>query len=114
MQLVEYIRKDGTNPFRVWFDQLDKTAAVKVSVAQARLALGNTSNGKWFRGIGEYRIDTGPGYRVYLAQDRDTLTVLFGGSTKRRQQVAINDAIAMHEEYRARKAELKEQNKGAR
>jgi hypothetical protein len=30
---------------------------------------GNLSNVEWFRGIGEYKIDWGPGYRIYLAKD---------------------------------------------
>ena len=44
-------------------------AAAKVSVAAARMAQGNLSNVEWFRGIGEYKIDWGPGYRIYLAKD---------------------------------------------
>jgi DNA-binding phage protein len=48
------------------------------------MELGNTSNVKWFAGIGEYVIDWGPGYRIYLAKDGESLIVLFGGGTKRR------------------------------
>lgn len=51
--------------------------------------LGNTSNVKWFRGIGECRIDWGPGYRIYLAKDGETLVILFGGGTKKGQQADI-------------------------
>ena len=40
----------------------------------------------WFDGIGEYVINWGPGYRVYLAKDGDTLIILFGGGTTRGQQ----------------------------
>jgi putative addiction module killer protein len=40
---------------------------------------------KWFDGIGEYRIDWGPGYRIYLAQDGADLIILYGGGTKKRQ-----------------------------
>lgn len=69
MRVEEYVRGDGSNPFRAWFDRLDSQAAAKVATAVMRLATGNTSNVKWFGGIGEYRIDWGPGYRIYLAQD---------------------------------------------
>jgi putative component of toxin-antitoxin plasmid stabilization module len=31
------------------------------------MELGNTSDVKWFAGIGEYVIDWDPGYRIYLA-----------------------------------------------
>ena len=68
---------------RTWFDSLDPQAAAKVLTATLRLELGNTSNVKWFSGIGEYVIDWGPGYRIYLAKDGNTLIVLFGGGTKR-------------------------------
>ena len=56
------------------------------------MTLGNTSSIKWFDGMGEYVIDWGPGYRIYLAKDGDTLIVLFGGGTKRGQQRDIDRA----------------------
>ncbi|MCI5149897.1 MAG: type II toxin-antitoxin system RelE/ParE family toxin, partial [Candidatus Electrothrix sp. MAN1_4] len=43
MKIEEYIREDGSNPFKKWFDKLDRQAAAKVTVALARLELGNTS-----------------------------------------------------------------------
>jgi putative addiction module killer protein len=73
-------------------------------MARARLELGNTSAVKWVGGsIGEYRIDWGPGYRIYLAQDGKKLIVLFGGGTKQRQQADIAQAQALYLEYKARK-----------
>ena len=70
-RLEEYVRVDGGNPYQKWFNGLDAQAAAKVTVAKARLELGNTSNLEWFRGIGEYKIDWGPGYRIYLAKEGD-------------------------------------------
>jgi putative addiction module killer protein len=67
------------------------------------MELGNISNVKWFAGIGEYVIDWGPGYRIYLAKDGESLIVLFGGGTKRRQQADIGRAKALHAEYKKRK-----------
>ena len=78
MNVQEYIREDGSNPYQVWFDGLNAMAAVKVAVARSRLEVGNTSNVKWFDGIGEYRIDWGPGYRIYLVQDGQELIMLLG------------------------------------
>ena len=71
-----------------------------------RLELGNTSSVKWFDGMGEYVIDWGPGYRLYLAKDGETLIVLFGGGTKRGQQRDIDRAKALFAEYKARKKVL--------
>ena len=105
--VVEYVREDGANPYRSWFDGLQAQAAAKVATATVRLEMGNTSNVKWLGGIGEYRIDWGPGYRIYLAQDGDTLIVLFGGGTKKGQQKDIERAKALHDEYKARKTAAK-------
>lgn len=112
IRLEEYIREDGSNPYHAWFNGLDAQAAAKVTVAKTRLGLGNASNIEWFRGIGEYKIDWGPGYRIYLAKDGDTLIVLFGGSTKKGQQKAIDQAVALHEEFKARKKALGAGRKG--
>ncbi|MDX8407608.1 MAG: hypothetical protein R8L58_04405 [Mariprofundaceae bacterium] len=78
-------------------------AAAKVTVAIARLEMGNTSRVKWFSGIGEDRIDWGPGYRIYLLQDGKDLIVLFGGGSKKSQQQDISKALVLCSEYKARK-----------
>lgn len=103
MEVLEYIKDDGSNPYKKWFDSLDAQAAAKVTVAKARLELGNTSSIKWFDGIGEYRIDWGPGYRIYLVQDGKNLIILLGGGTKKRQQKDIKTAKALYKEYKSRK-----------
>ncbi|MGO8972199.1 MAG: type II toxin-antitoxin system RelE/ParE family toxin [Steroidobacteraceae bacterium] len=111
IRVEEYIRPDGSNPYKTWFDSLDPQAAAKVVTATLRLELGNTSNVKWFAGIGEYVIDWGPGYRIYLAKDGNSLIVLFGGGTKRRQQADIDRAVALHTEYKSRKGPKAAANK---
>lgn len=114
IQLEEYVREDGTSPYQIWFNGLNVLAAAKVTVAKARLELGNTSNIEWFRGIGEYKIDWGPGYRIYLAKEGEALMILFGGSTKKGQQKAIDQAVGLHEEYKVRKKALAVSRKGKR
>ena len=104
IKVVEYIRVDGSNPFKTWFDDLDAQAAAKVATATLRLELGNTSNVKWIGTIGEFRIDWGPGYRVYLGRDGTELIILLAGGTKKRQQADIERAKALFAEYKARKA----------
>jgi putative addiction module killer protein len=108
IEVQEYLAEDGSSPYKKWFDRLDAQAAAKVTTAKLRLELGNTSSVKWFDGIGEYVIDWGPGYRVYLARDGEQLIVLFGGGTKRGQQRDIDRAKALHAEYRARKKAARE------
>lgn len=105
MIVQEYIREDGSSPFRSWFDDLDSQASAKVATAAVRLELGNLSNVKWISGgLGEYRIDRGPGYRLYLARDGDELIILFVGGTKKRQQSDIERAGVLMGEYKARRA----------
>lgn len=103
IRVEEYLREDGSNPYKKWFNSLDPQAAAKAVTAKQRMALGNTSSVQWFGGMGEYVIDWGPGYRIYLAKDGDTLIVLFGGGTKRGQQRDIDQAKALLAEYKARK-----------
>lgn len=111
MQVREYTQQDGTNPYKKWFDSLDAQAAAKVAKAKYRLEAGNVSSIKWFDGIGEARIDWGPGYRIYLARDGKELIVLYGGGTKDTQKKDIKKARALHEEYKARKKQEKKQLK---
>lgn len=109
MIVQEYIREDGSCPFRGWFDDLDVQAAAKVATVIVRLEPSNLSNVKWIGGgLGEYRIGWGPGYRLYFAQDGDELIILFVGGTKKRQQSDIERAGAMLSEYKGRKAKAKQ------
>jgi putative addiction module killer protein len=106
VRIEEYIQENGANPYKKWFDSLDAQAAAKITTAKLRMELGNTSSIKWFDGMGEYVIDWGPGYRIYLAKDGDTLIVLFGGGTKRGQQRDIDQARQLLAEYKSRKKAL--------
>ncbi len=46
--------------------------------------------------------DTGPGYRVYFAQDGRTLVILFTGGTKSSQRKDIAKAKTYWQDYRSR------------
>ena len=106
LRVEEYLREDGSSPYRDWFNDLDAAHAANVSVAVLRLSQGNTSSIKWFDGLGEIRIDWGPGLRVYLAKDGGTLVVLFGGGTKSTQPRDVRRAKALMLEYKLRKRAL--------
>jgi putative addiction module killer protein len=102
-RVVELLLEDGSSPYADWFATLDPVAAAKVTVAKVRIAQGNFSNVEWFQGIGEYKIDWGPGYRVYLTRDGKTIIVLLGGGTKKRQQKDIKRSVKLLENYKRRK-----------
>jgi putative addiction module killer protein len=100
----EYNDREGKSPYAVWFNRLNAQAAAKVTTALTRLALGNFSNVKGVgSGVFEYRIDFGPGYRVYFGKDEERLVVLLGGGTKKHQQQDINAAHASWRDYKRRK-----------
>jgi putative addiction module killer protein len=108
-RVEEYLREDGTSPYEEWFLGLDTNAAAKITTVKYKLELGNLSNVKWFRGIGEYRLDWGPGYRIYIGRDGERLIILLGGGTKKGQQKDIERATAMWKDYTERKARGKTQ-----
>ena len=73
-----------------------------------RLELGNFSNVKGVGGsVFEYRIDFGPGYRVYFGKDGETLVILLGGGTKTRQDRDIATARERWSDYKKRKSQEK-------
>jgi len=104
VQILEYIDVAGASPYRDWFESLNAPAAAKVTVALIRIELGNLSNVKSVgAGVQEYRIDFGPGYRVYFGRDGDRLVILLAGGTKSRQQRDIVTAQQRWSDYKARK-----------
>ena len=103
--IKELLLDDSTSPFGDWFASLDSSAAAKAQVAVARMEQGNLSNVQWFSGIGEYRIDWGPGFRIYLAKDGVRIILLLGGGTKKRQQKDIDQAVQHWQNYKRRKAD---------
>jgi|SRR5579863_5556668 len=89
----------------IGFGIADPLARARVSAVLVRLEQGNLSNTKTVgAGVLEYRIDWGPGYRVYFGRDGETLVILLTGGTKRRQQRDIEAAQAAWSEYRRRRA----------
>jgi len=104
MDVREYLTPAGDSPFAAWFDRLDPPAAAKVTIALIRIGQGNLSNVKGVgSGVFEFRIDFGPGYRIYFGRDGDTVVILLAGGTKRRQQRDIDDAQARWRDYRDRR-----------
>lgn len=104
LELRYYLSEDGRSPFEEWFATLHATVRARIAVAVARLEQGNLSNVKSVgEGVLEYRINFGPGYRVYLGRDGEVLVIVLIGGTKRRQQRDIRAAIEFWADYRRRK-----------
>ena len=106
-KVVEYL-KAGCSPFAQWFSGLEAHAAAKVTVALYRLKQGNVSHVKSVgKGVSEYKVDFGPGYRIYFGQEGDELVILLGGGSKKTQGKDIQAAHALWAEYKSSKARKK-------
>lgn len=104
MKLAEYLTHEGESPFRKWFNALESRAAAKVTTALIRLGMGNISNVKSVGGgVHEYKIDYGPGYRVYFGIDGPGLIILISGGTKKHQSSDIRKAGTIWMDYKRRK-----------
>jgi putative addiction module killer protein len=80
---LEYQDADGRNPFGLWRAELDAIARTKVTIALARLSLGNVSNVRSVgQGVSELKVDFGPGYRVYFGRDGEAVVIVLADGTK--------------------------------
>ncbi len=103
-ELRGYIDEKDNRPFAAWFDGLDVPASAKIAIALARMGEGNFSNAKGVGGgVYEYKIDFGPGYRIYFGKDGERIVILLGGGTKKRQDKDIETAHTRWADYKRRK-----------
>lgn len=107
IKVREYLSDGGASPFALWFKKLDPQTASRVATALYRIEQGNFSSVKGVgSGVFEYRIDMGAGYRIYFGKDGETLVILLGGGTKRRQSRDIESALNCWKDYKQRKEEF--------
>lgn len=101
-----YLTDRGADPFQDWLDRLPDLAA-RIAI-QRRIDRARGGNLGDHRACGasvwEFRIDVGPGYRVYFTSvGRNTLLILCAGS-KRTQRKDIERAVRLQSDH-ARRAE---------
>ena len=102
LEIQPYISLTGQSPFTDWFGRLNPHAAARVSDALHRMEQGNLSSSSVKRltgGIFEYRINYGPGYRIYFGRRGQRIIILLGGGTKQRQQSDIHKAQRLWKEH---------------
>jgi len=84
-ELREY-GEGSSLPFKKWFDGLDAITAARVDCFIRRMENGNFGDSKSVGdGVRELRIHFGAGYRIYYGRDGDTVIILLGGGSKRKQ-----------------------------
>ena len=93
-RVLIYEDVNGKAPYSEWLKALrDRRAAAKIDIRIERIKLGNlgfwTSVGE---GVGELKIDYGPGYRVYFGQIGTKVIVLLCGGDKKTQAKDIANA----------------------
>jgi putative addiction module killer protein len=104
LEIRYYVAEDGRQPFAEWFADVETVARAKLARAIARMEQGNLSNVKPVgEGVLEYRLDFGPGYRVYFGRDGDVLVILLTGGTKKPTARDIGDARVYWQDYKDRK-----------
>lgn len=100
----EYTDAGGVNWHKRWFASLNPSARTRVATAIFRMQGGNLSNLRSVgKGVHEFRMHFGPGYRIYLGRDGDALIILLGGGAKTRQRQDIERAHRLWDEYKSRK-----------
>ena len=106
IELREYIDRRGRSPFADWFNRLDGRVAARVRLAVERIQSGYLSSIKAVGGgVLEYRMHTGPGYRINFGRNGDTVIVLLAGGTKQRQSADIVAAQDCWADYLRRRRE---------
>jgi putative addiction module killer protein len=104
LEVREYQTAEGKTPLTEWLRGLrDGPTSDRIVARLDRLKAGLFGDWKSVGGgICELRIDLGPGYRVYYAQEGKTLILLFCGGDKSTQAKDIETAHAYWKDYKAR------------
>lgn len=103
-ELRIYVTEDGREPFSEWLSTLrDTKARAKIRVRLDRASLGNFGDCRGVgEGVQELRVDSGPGYRVYFAQEDATMVLLLCGGDKGTQVKDIETAKRYWSDYKRR------------
>ena len=99
--VIVYRAATGKEPFTEWLNSLrDPTTRRRILKRLLRLEQGNYGDFKPVgEGVNELRLFFGAGYRVYFAEDGDTIVVLLCGGDKSSQRQDILQAQAYWQEY---------------
>lgn len=90
-KIVLYVTKDDQCPFEYWLETLrDRQARARIKKRLDRVELGNLGDFKPVgEGVLEFRVDYGPGYRIYFAQIGNLIVLLLCGGDKSTQSQDI-------------------------
>ncbi len=105
--ILIYVKKDGKTPFSDWLESLrDRKSRAIIRTRINRIRLGNLGDCKGVGGgVSELRINYAAGYRVYFAQQGNTVIILLHGGDKSSQQKDIKQAKLYWQDYQERNDE---------
>jgi putative addiction module killer protein len=100
-ELRIYETPSGACPFEEWLDGLrDPRGRARIRVRLDRIEQGNLGDCKSVgEGVSELRIDFGPGYRVYFAEDGPVIVLLLIAGDKSTQAKDIKAARKYWNQY---------------
>jgi putative addiction module killer protein len=92
---------NSKEPFIHWLEKLDNVTRRIIENRVSRLSLGNYGDHKRIdQDIFELRFHIGSGYRVYFAEDGDTIVILLLGGDKKTQKRDIEKAKEYYDKYK--------------
>ncbi len=103
LEIEVYETDEGKQPFTIWLNSLkDRKARAKIRVRIDRLQRSHFGDCKSVgEGVYEFRIDYGPGYRVYFGQVGLTIVLLLCGGDKSTQPEDIRKAKVYWHNHRS-------------
>jgi putative addiction module killer protein len=103
-ELYYYHTGSGDNPFIEWLESIkDEIHRNRVKIRLDRVRLGNLGDHKAIdSGVSEFRLDFGPGYRIYYGEEGNKVILLLCGGDKSSQKKDIKRAIMYWKDYLAR------------
>ena len=94
----------GRSPVKEWLHALDGSIQDIIDARLTRVRRGLLGDVRSVgNGVGELRIDVGPGYRVYFGRHGKTLVILLNAGQKKGQTSDIQTALAYWADYLRRK-----------
>lgn len=105
--IITYRNVNGNEPFSQWLNKFRKKNLVAATRIARRMLYIEENNHygdyKYLRdGIYELRYHFGAGYRVYFAEDGDTIVILLCAGDKNTQERDIEKAVAYWQDYQIR------------
>ncbi|MBK8336029.1 MAG: type II toxin-antitoxin system RelE/ParE family toxin [Sterolibacteriaceae bacterium] len=96
------MRVERTDEYAEWIDKLkDQAGRARILMRVERLIGGNPGQRRNLaEGVSEFKIDFGPGYRVYCSEGGTRLLLLLAGGDKSTQQNDIRLAINLARDFK--------------